>query len=80
MRQGQLDEAIRLLRNATTMSNSPRTRLHLATALLAKGEKKEAIRIATGIEYVDLLGELMNPYDRMQWKQLQAEVSGAGGA
>lgn len=76
MRNGQFDEAIRLLRIAISMSNSPRTRLHLAAALLAKGEKGEAVRIASGVQDVDLLGELMSPYDRTQWQQFQAEVSG----
>jgi Flp pilus assembly protein TadD len=75
MRQGQFDEAIRLLRIAVSMSNSPRTRLHLAAALLAKGENQEAVRIASGIQDVDLLGELLSPYDRTQWQQLQSEVS-----
>lgn len=80
MRQGQLDDAIGVLRMAVSMSNSPRTRLHLAVALLAKGEKEEAVRIASGIQDVDLLGELLSPYDRTQWKQLQAEMTGPGGS
>jgi tetratricopeptide (TPR) repeat protein len=68
---GQFEAAIKTLKSACTMSNSPRIRLHLAIALLDVGDQPAAIRLAEGIVERELRLELLSSSDREAWENLK---------